>query len=360
MNKNFFNHTIKYLTLFIVSFLTIPFTAFGSHHFETVLSQKYPHFDTVDAYVFQSQRDGYTTFIMNVNPGANVDVNPFASNGLYNLHIANNKDMKEGMTLVLKFDGEHFNLEKIEEPNASHGSRGAVIAKGHINKTLTTKNGIKIWAGLAKDPFMGNAAGLGQFKSLLFYEQRFDASAFDNAEDFFAPRMVGSIVIEIPNSMLGEMVYYFISTSLNEDNHFHQVNRMANVLVTHMLFGPNESDSLAHVSERPDTDAKRKYAISGNVLRAVTLAGTQKKNPVAYADKIATMFIPDLMSYKVGTEASYSVEGLNGRTLADDAMDTVLSLWLGKVMTDRANENATRRQEVFPYVIPVKSSTGSK
>ena len=93
-------------------------------------------------------------------------------------------------------------------------------------------------------------------------------------------------------------------------------------------------------------------SISNRVLRTVSLAKT-KRNPVAYADKVANMLMPDVLTYKVGTSARYGVDRRNGRKLSDDGMDVVLSIFSGTKVTDYANENSDRRQASFPYVMPV-------
>ncbi len=84
------------------------------------------------------------------------------------------------------------------------------------------------------------------------------------------------------------------------------------------------------------------------------MVGTQTENPAAYADKVADMIIPDVLTYKVGTKAAYAVENLNGRKLTDDGMDVVLTLFSGKPMTDNANTMEGRYQSSFPYVVPGK------
>ena len=77
----------------------------------------------------------------------------------------------------MKFDG--LELGKINEPNAEVGRQGRKIGTGSIGQTAKLDNGIKIWAGLARDPFMGNAAGIGAFKQRL-NEGKFDVHAYDN------------------------------------------------------------------------------------------------------------------------------------------------------------------------------------
>ena len=62
---------------------------------------------------------------------------------------------------------------------------------------------------------------------------------------------------------------------------------------------------------------------------------------------------PDVLTYRPGSKASYAVEGLNGRALHDDAMNTVLQLMTGVAVDDNADD-AKRYTARFPYILPVK------
>ena len=62
--------------------------------------------------------------------------------------------------------------------------------------------------------------------------------------------------------------------------------------------------------------------------------------------------------YAVGGPASSVPGTLGGRKIADDVMDTQISLLWGRQQSDGANENAARRQNAFPYVMPLASLPG--
>ena len=85
---------------------------------------------------------------------------------------------------------------------------------------------------------------------------------------------------------------------------------------------------------------------------------TKRGAEVAYADEVANRLLPDLLSYAVDQPASYSPGTLGGRKIADDVMDTQISLFWGRQQTDGANDNAARRQQAFPYVMPLSSLPG--
>ena len=60
--------------------------------------------------------------------------------------------------------------------------------------------------------------------------------------------------------------------------------------------------------------------------------------------------MPDVLTYRVGSKASYAVENLNGRALRDDAMNTVLELMTGIAIDDHAYDGK-RYTSTFPYIL---------
>ncbi len=79
-----------------------------------------------------------------------------------------------------------------------------------------------------------------------------------------------------------------------------QVNRLANPLLTHMFMASKPMEVSEHIQHRPDFDLTRAYAVSGGVLRAVTL-DNKLSNPVTYADSVAKKLLPDMIPYQVGS-----------------------------------------------------------
>ena len=95
-------------------------------------------------------------------------------------------------------------------------------------------------------------------------------------------------------------------------------------------------------------------AIYDNVLKYVTAAGLQK-NPKIYTEQLLARIYPDVMSYKVGTDAVYEINNINGRPLRADAMNVALALLIGAEtpVDDQVNLIPDRYQDVFPYVVPI-------
>ncbi len=337
--------------LVIGSILTCSLPALGSHHFETSLSQAYPAYDLTDLYVFESATRGKTAFIIDINPQTSNDGNAaFGESGLYNIHISADQEMSSGLTLTFRYSNGNIVVGKIDQPNPALGVEGAQLGMARVGQESMFENGIRAWAGAAKDPFVGNAVGITNFREKLL-EGQYDESAYDNAEDLFGTLNSSIIVIEVPNSMLPKNINVFATSAMQIDGKWMQVNRLANVLITHLFLVADSATALEHVTHRPDEDNQRRLWVASTITRAVTLAGSQK-NPVAYGDAMARRLLPDMIPYAVGSKARYGVDAFNGRPTTDDAMDVVLSIFAGKLLSDKAN-TFDHHPKTFPYVVPI-------
>lgn len=330
----------------------------ASHHFDSSLSQGNPALDLTDLFVFPAERKGYTAFVVDFNPTAKLDdKSPLAPDGLYSIHIARSADLSQGMTLTFRMAGDKVRVGKVLGANEGVGSAGEEIGLAAVGTAATLPNGMRLWIGPISDPFMGNCAGLVR-QDAAVDAGKFDPTVYDGKRDFFIGKAVGSIVVEVPDAMLGKDVHVFATSARHLGDTWVQVNRMANPLLTHMFTRADIANTLEHVQHRPDSDGMRVATIRGAVLRTVTLTGSKPGAEVAYADDVAHRLLPDLLGYAVGGPASYVPGTLGGRKIADDVMDTQISLLWGRQQSDGANDNAARRQNAFPYVMPLASLPG--
>ncbi|MBQ4809837.1 DUF4331 family protein [Pseudoalteromonas luteoviolacea] len=345
------NSTIALLALALgMSISAAP--AVASHHFESKLAQQHPQFDLTDMFVFDSERRGYTAFMMDVNPTTKSEA-AFGKSGVYSFHIARDKSLSGGgITITAHLENDEMVFGLIDGANQAIGTKGKVFGRVTVGKTAKFKNGIKVWSGAARDPFVGNSAGIIGFLTTLIGKGELELSQFDNGVDLFKDFNSSIILVEVPNKMLPKHIHVYASSAMYNVDQWVQVNRLANPLITHMFLANNKMEVSEHIHHRPDSDASRKYAISGMVLRAVAL-DRKLPNPVQYADMVADKLLPDMIPYKVGSRAEYRFSKINGRKPHDDAMDAVLSLLVGRKVTDHAN-TFDRHPNKFPYVVPIK------
>jgi hypothetical protein len=69
---------------------------------------------------------------------------------------------------------------------------------------------------------------------------------------------------------------------------------------------------------------------------------------------VARKLFPDVMPYVVGTPATYGFATFNGRTLADNAPEAMLSLVTNTAVPSGLKPSVSKqlRRSSFPYVVP--------
>ena len=335
-----------------LSFLT------GAHHFLSGLAVNYPEYDITDAYVFEAERPDHTVFILSSNPSTpgSSDMNSetiFGNGGLYNFHIANDDTFEQGFTLTFLFEQNKASIGLIDHPNAEIGKQGEMIGTVNVGEAFELVNGIKGWAGRVNEPFFGNGVGLAAYNTKKS-QGKFEPDAFDIEQpDLFTGATNSSIVIEIPNHILGDEINYFVTTATEHKGEWTQVNRKANVLMPYVFFADTPAIQEDHDQHRPDSDVQeRRQAMVNNVFYSVSVTQAAS-NPMEYAHQTTDLLMPDVLRYTPGTKAEYSVSKLNGRALSDDAMNTVLELMAGRPLDDNAHPSG-KYQTSFPYLIPYK------
>ncbi|WP_339485422.1 DUF4331 family protein [Pseudomonas sp. EL_65y_Pfl2_R95] len=332
--------------------------ALASHHFESTIVQQTPTLNQLDNYVFPSDRPDHTVFVMTVSavPKAGVD-GTFSTHGLYNIHVANDKAYKTGHTFSFSFQGaDKFSAYGTDAPNAAPGSMGNKLGSGSVGKVIELADGIKAWTGVVKDPFYGNSTSLGLLRAQLHNGSPYNPAIWAQAEgkSIFIGRKAAAIVLDVPNKMLGADIRVFMTTDVEKNGAWQQVQYSANPLLSHSMLFENAALKAAHDGSRPDTQKATKSIVSARITRAVLLAKSQQ-DPIKYADKTADLLVPDVLTYKVGTPAKYAVSERNGRSLDDDAMSTVLTLLLG-TPTDQKISNPKLHTTAFPFLIPTTAN----
>lgn len=329
----------------------------AGHHFETNLAKKYPQMDLTDMFVFKSSEPNKTVFFLDVNPKSVKDSFNYLDNGIYKFHIAADKEFKKGQMFNFTFKNNEMQFYWDDEPENNWNETGVLIAEGPINKIIKLDNGIKIWTGTTQDNFQGNAEGVEAFKHNVLEKSIYDLSVFDVGEEgnWFGQGNASVIVFEVPNELLPKKIFYYASTSLEEEpGHWHQVNHIGNVLFPHFYMGNSDEIRSKYGSQGAVIDEEVKQNAIENLTKYVTLAGIQK-DPKAYINQLMERVYPDIVPYEVGTTAHYGMEKFNGRPLHEDAMNVVLGLMVGSetAIDDKVAIKLERYQPNFPYTIPI-------
>lgn len=334
-----------------LSALSVPTSVSASNHFETSIAKANPEYDLTDLFVFQAADRRRTVFVLAVNPKTGKDGNAaFGEGGLYSIHVAADETLSAGITMTLRSSSGKLTVEMLNSASLNPGAKGMRLGGASIGKTSILSKGVRIWAGAARDPFVGNSAGLTAFRKALANGQ-FDANSFDAGEDFFAGLNSSVIVVEVPNKLLPSKMFVYAASFMPSENQWVQVNRLAHPLMTHLFFLADETVSLDHVRGQPNSDESRAPKLYENVLRSTTLS-MSRTDPNQYAAMVARRLLPDLLSYEAGTLAYYGADRINGRHIKDDAMDAVLTIFAGKTLVDHAG-SFDRHPSAFPYVVPV-------
>ena len=144
---------------------------------------------------------------MNVHPSAVVDppgpttAEPFATEALYELKIDTDSDAVADIAYRVRFSSSEggaqtATLRRVEGAQAAGtGDGGQVIVEGAPVSTgrdarVTEAGGYRFFAGWRSDPFFFDVQGM--LNNMQF-----------TGDDFFADKNVCSIVLEVPNSVLG-------------------------------------------------------------------------------------------------------------------------------------------------------------
>ena len=88
--------------------------------------------------------------------------------------------------------------------------------------------------------------------------------------------------------------------------------------------------------------------------RAEQLRRHTSDDPAGYGQAVAGDLFPDVLPYVVGTPAAYGFAGFNGRTMADNAPEAMLSLVTNTAVPSGLKPSTAKdqRTSTFPYVVP--------
>jgi hypothetical protein len=301
--------------------------------------------DFTDLYAFPKPGDpGKSILIMNVHPSAGVNppgpttAKPFAPEALYELKIDTNGDAVADIAYQVRIassDGgrQIATLRRLE--GAGTGEAGKVIVEAAQvsmgrEVPVTEAGEHRFFAGWRSDPFFFDVQGvLNNFQF--------------TGDDFFADKDVCSIVLELPNSLLGSkelgLWARILIPAKGPAGSWVQVDRGARPSQTPFLSG---DENEAYRAGEPSDDARFVPVFAHGLEHAGGYAPEE-------ATRVAKTLLPDLMRYDPTRPASFPG---NGRALTDDVSDYFLAILTnGKVKEDKAGPHGDLIPE-FPYLGP--------
>ena len=301
--------------------------------------------DMTDFYAFPKPGDpAKSVLILNVhmsfgvNPPGPTTTEAFAPGALYEIKIDTNGDAIADISYSLQFrssgDGKQTaTLRRVQGARAAEAcDRGEVIIDQAPVSTgreaqITKGSDHSLFVGWRSEPFFFDANG--NFNKMQF-----------TGDDFFADKNICSIVLELPNSALGNNEVGLWARTLDKTSEgWIQADRGGRPMQA--VFLPGE-ERIAYLSGQPADDARFIGVFAHELEHAGGYAPQDAK-------AVASKLLPDILPYDPRRPASYPH---NGRTLTDDVVDSFFVLLTnGKVTGDKVGPHADLLDE-FPYLGP--------
>ncbi len=325
-----------------------------SHHYSGP-KFGFPHgdarLDLTDLYAFPAPGGAAKSILIlnahpsfGFNPKGPTTREPFASDALYEFKIDTNGDAVADIAYRVRFSpssggAQTATLRYIEGAQAAGmGDDGQVIVEGapvslDRDARITEAGDYRFFAGWRSDPFFFDT--LGARNNLQF-----------TGKDYFTDKDVCSIVLEVPNSVLGSKpVGIWARTLDGSGGNWVQADRGARP--SQAVFLPGEQSD-AYLAAEPADDDRFIAVFAHSLEHSGDYAPEQ-------ARLTAKTLLPDIMRYDPTRPASYPD---NGRTLTDDAIDHFLPILTnGKVTTDGVAAHKDLLTG-FPYLGPPHAVTG--
>ena len=339
-----------------------------SHHLDTPLAAQNGQLYIDDLYVFSD--DGRTVFILDVNSNiTGVYQKPgFHPEARYEFKVHFDGADFEALTYRVSFGEADSGGRQAVKLHALTGSdapedsaAGELVLEGRTGEPASA-GGTRLWTGgRIADSFYIDLSLLAKVNGAVKNGTAVDLSAWrpEDAKNSFAGTTVESIVLEVshqhPQLRPGARIGVWCATKLATDaGGWRQINRGGHPMMW-PIFWPDDVHFVNHQNTRhpsQDFDAIGKYI--GDKVSAVVAASGTSDDPQGYGQTVARELLPDVLPYVVGTPATYSFAARNGRTMADNAPEAMLSLVSGMAVPSGLKPSVAKNQrdDKFPYVVP--------
>jgi hypothetical protein len=296
-----------------------------------------PRTHITDLFVFQTPSDANKTVIaLNVNPRLESSGDAIDPAAVYELDIDADGDAVADAALRVRFsqDGRSASVQLARGGDQARDiDAGDVIIKDAPVSSggegqVTTQGEYRFFAGPRSDPFFADFKGA---------QNNFQWTG----EDWFAELDVFAIVIEFPNSLLGQSLPVGILARVlsRHDGEWVQNDRLGRPAID-FSFNMSDDDKREFNAQPPTEDAPRFRARWAAVFEQ---AGG---HPHDEADELAGQLVPDLLTYDYTVAGDYP----NGRSLRADVINMGLAMLSGgKVPHDGLRPHDDLLSE-FPFL----------
>jgi hypothetical protein len=338
-----------------------------SHHLDTPLAAQNGQLFIDDMYVFSGNDS--TVFVMDVNSNiTGVHVKPgFHHEARYEFKVHFDGADFEALTYRISFgeaDSQGRQVMRLHilagKEAREDSAAGELVLEGRTGEPASA-GGTRLWAGRVADPFYIDLSLLEKVNGPVKSGTAVDLSEWrpENAKNSFAGTKVESIVLEVshqdPQLKPGAHIGVWCATKLATDaGGWRQINRGGHPMMW-PIFWPDDTHFTNPANTRhpsKDFDAEGKH-IAEHIAAVVAASGTSD-DPEGYGQTVARELFPDVLPYVVGTPATYGFATRNGRTLADNAPEVMLSVVTGTAVNSGLKPSVAKnqRENKFPYVVP--------
>jgi Domain of unknown function (DUF4331) len=335
-----------------------------SHHFDTQVAKDDSRLNILDMYIFEGATPDTTAMILTTNPDAGIFA-PLTLHpeGLYAFRFDTSGDGNEDIAFKFVFeepqhvDGDDSRHEQrfrvlraVGEDLPGHA--GELLVEGTVGQTVRTPDGIQAYVGRAAELWAADAFGFFTVVNGMFAEHRYATEAFDRKSNLFAGRNNMATVLEVPNSLLSAgQVAAWATVSLFGHAPEVQVYRWGLPLFTHLYLSDPHTPELAARFHRtvPGEDSQVFTTVVSEFVQTFAHLAAQISDPADYAATIVPRLVPAVLPYQIGSSAEFCTTRFNGRPLATDAFDVMLTLAAGTTISDGVTPDVSRIRTEFPY-----------
>jgi len=296
--------------------------------------------DINDVYVFDAAGDR-TVLAMTTHPAVNTAINAFKTYGTnvrYTINVDRDGDAVQDLAFVATFAAADANGDQAYTITRYNGANAVSQATGNVRGTGSTagsgttalKGDGMAFAGERSDPFFFDligfrgTLGLDTMTTERLCSLGLDPEPDGTGEDFFTALNTMAIVIEVPDDQLGTSIGVWADTRQWTGSSWALVDQMGRPAIN-TVFNTTAASKEAFNVTPPAMQVPFRANVSA-VLQALSALDSEGPYAAAQADALASVLIPDVITYNTATTA---VGPLNGRALADDVIDVELNITTG-------------------------------